>query len=567
MRPTPASSVLLALVECLAVAGCADQGGPACRDSDCVVPPEDACVDAQTLREYDAQGSCDPDAAACEYGHTDRRCEARCAQGRCVSGDPCAGVLCDEPPTNQCQDGSRLRVFDAQGECDPARGACDYPWNDRTCETACLGDRCVGEDPCAGVTCDSPPPARCADDLDLAEYAPIGTCDLQTGRCEYPRSLRACPEGCVLDFCLDLGDDFALVIPAGTRACSDKRSTWDLLGGYQTRMRIAFREGVVRLPRDESGFERDWIEAIELGPGRDLLQPLTAGTFSRTASAGQVEYRFDQLFSGAGETYTLEFVVWFDEAQGAARVRTFDEAFLSPPMAYPSASLDLRVESSAGQTWYLLTCRYDLYLPVLHRVRTADGAELDLEERSFPSDACMLACPTALARATFRLGQDQRQVDDPFRLAFVDGQHNWFDQFLVVFEDPVSDIHALSYFPADQDVPEECVEYLDAQLEQVGSSPVTSHLTVELWPTFDAGTVSVTTCAGYCDQYVGLAEGCEASCPMAGQELAGRCLSDGGWPPSDDWTALAGCDEDFSACAQAGRGYVQCCCSRIAGDW
>jgi hypothetical protein len=400
----------------------------------------------------------------------------------------------------------------------------------------------------------------------LRSYDAAGSCDPGTGACAYGHADQACEEQCAGGGCVELGDDFALVIPEGTRVCSDKRSTHDVFGEYRSRMRVAFREGVVRLPPDQAEFERDWIESIELGPGRERLQPLSEGVFSRTAAAERTEYRFRQAFSGPGGAYALEYAVRFNAAPGQARARVFDEVYLSPPVRYSADTLELRVDDAAGGAWFFFTCSHDLYLPVLHRIQTADGAELTLEERSLPSDACMLACPTGLRRASFRRGQERREVADPFRLAFVDGQHNWFDRFLVVFDEPVAGIHALHYFPQDRDAPEKRVEHLDGALTFLDASAVTSHLTVALGSTFDAGAGTATSCAAHCAQQ-GLYQGCEASCPLGGQALAGRCLPTDGWPPAGDWTALGSCEEDFAACVQAGRGYVQCCCVRIAEDW
>jgi hypothetical protein len=364
-----------------------------------------------------------------------------------------------------------------------------------------------------------------------------------------------------------IGDEYALLIPAGTRACSDKRSTWDVYGGYLNRMRITFVDGTILLPKDQPPFERDWIASIEYGPDKTLLQPSSAGIFTLTSSAGRDDYDFVQLFSDGALTYTLTYNVWFDPADPNDRLRVFDEPYLSPALTYPQKTIDLTVDRGEFERWYFLTCRHDLYLPVIHRVRTADGAELDLEERYLPSDACMLACPTALVRAEFRLGPDHRLVEDPFRLAFVDGQHNWFDRFLVAFDDPVADIRALHFFPTADQAPQQKVDYLDAALDTIRSSPVTGYTVVELWAAFDSATVPATTCTEYCRDYAGLAEACEPSCIVEGQPLAGRCFPTQSWPPTGDWTDLSSCDATFETCAAAGRPFIQCCCSRIADIW
>ena len=99
------------------------------------------------------------------------------------------------------------------------------------------------------------------------------------------------------------------------------------------------------------------------------------------------------------------------------------------------------------------------------------------------------------------------------------------------------------------------------------TSLVTSHTIVDLWPSFDSEALSATNCEEYCRDHIGLAEGCEASCIVEGQTIAGRCFPTQQWPTNDDWTPLSACDEAFDACVGAGRPFIQCCCSRIADSY
>jgi hypothetical protein len=366
---------------------------------------------------------------------------------------------------------------------------------------------------------------------------------------------------------LGIGDEYALVIPAGTQVCSDKRSTWDVYGAYQNRMRITFIEGTVLLPKDQPTFERDWIASIEYTPDKTILQPSSAGIFTMTSSAGRDDYEFVQTFTDGAKTYTLTYKVWFDTTDANDRIRIFDETYMSPALTYPQKTLDLSIDGDEFERWYFLTCTFNLYLPVIHRVQTTDGAQLELEERTFPSpDHCILACPTGFLKATFDLGIHHRPVEDPFRLAFVDSQHNWFDRFIVMFDDPVTDIQGLHFFPHDNDAVDMKVDYLDAGLNIIRETLVTSYHTVELWPSFDSQAVQSNSCTEYC-QWAGLAEACEATCTVEGQPIAGRCLETGTWPATGAWTELETCDTTFDTCTAAGRHYVQCCCSRIGDIW
>jgi hypothetical protein len=366
---------------------------------------------------------------------------------------------------------------------------------------------------------------------------------------------------------LGIGDDYALVIPPGTQVCSDKRSTWDVYGAYRNRMRITFIDGTVVLPKGQPTFERDWISSIEYTPDKTILQPSSAGIFTMTQNVDRDDYEFVQTFTDGNKTYTLTYKVWFDTTDPNDRVRVFDEAYLSPYMAWPQKTLDLAIDGDEFERWYFLTCTFDLYIPVIHRVQTADGAQLELEERWFPSsDHCILACPTGFLKATFNLGIHHRPVEDPFRLAFVDGQHNWFDRFIVAFDSPVTDIHALHFFPHDNNAPDMKVDYLDADLNIIRETLVTDYTTVELWFSFDSRGSQHNSCTEYCN-WAGLADSCEASCTVDGQPIAGRCLETGDWPPTGDTTVLETCDTTFDTCTAAGRPFVQCCCARIGDIW
>jgi hypothetical protein len=61
------------------------------------------------------------------------------------AGDPCAGVVCDQPPADRCQDAGSLLEFAAAGVCEPATGRCEYAATSRTCLGGCQAGRCLEE--------------------------------------------------------------------------------------------------------------------------------------------------------------------------------------------------------------------------------------------------------------------------------------------------------------------------------------------------------------------------------------------------------------------------------------
>ncbi|MBI5510581.1 MAG: hypothetical protein HY903_17630 [Deltaproteobacteria bacterium] len=88
-------------------------------------------------------------------------------------GDPCAGVTCSTPPPSACLDYQTSRYFPPFGTCDA--GHCTYTSTDVACPQGCDLDtgRCAG-DLCRGVACQAPPNSC---------FGATGTCD--DGACIY----------------------------------------------------------------------------------------------------------------------------------------------------------------------------------------------------------------------------------------------------------------------------------------------------------------------------------------------------------------------------------------------
>ena len=127
----------------------------------CQDAPASACIDANTLRVYDAVGQCS--GGTCSYASHDLSCP------NCPACDACAGVTCDMPP-GVC--------FAPAGTC--ANGSCSYSYaNGTSCDD---GDACTDNDSCASGVCSgtrktcNTPPGFC--------YADTGSCS--GGSCSYP---------------------------------------------------------------------------------------------------------------------------------------------------------------------------------------------------------------------------------------------------------------------------------------------------------------------------------------------------------------------------------------------
>lgn len=155
----------------------------------CLDPPENAC-EGSTLVTYSLPGWCD--SGKCEYHKTERICEQGCTVSdgvaHCVGENPCAGVTCDEAP---------FPCLKVPGTC--VNGSCIFEFDDGgPCDD---GDACSTDDRCwkgvcVGllVKCEDPPKPSCRDAKTLLTYSWPGTC--VAGECSYPTNEVFCEGGC-----------------------------------------------------------------------------------------------------------------------------------------------------------------------------------------------------------------------------------------------------------------------------------------------------------------------------------------------------------------------------------
>jgi hypothetical protein len=125
----------------------ASPDAPACAQG-CNAPPAPTCADPMTLATADAAGTCDQ--GSCTYAVTTSTCAFGCAAGACKP-DPCANVTCDTPPSPTCSSTSTLVSYGA-GTC--SAGTCHYASTPQTCAAGCLGSACVGPATNACGVCD-----------------------------------------------------------------------------------------------------------------------------------------------------------------------------------------------------------------------------------------------------------------------------------------------------------------------------------------------------------------------------------------------------------------------------
>jgi len=157
----------------------------------CSEPPDNECLDAQTMRSYSVNGVCEN--GACTYTHEDITCSQGCQDAIC-SGNPCEHVVCDAPP-GPC--------YAQSGSC--SGGVCNYPYlNGKACDD---GNACTGTDMCVSgicigtpLICDSPPDNECVTASIMRSFNSAGTC--MTDACDYNYQDVSCQHGCDDGKCL-----------------------------------------------------------------------------------------------------------------------------------------------------------------------------------------------------------------------------------------------------------------------------------------------------------------------------------------------------------------------------
>lgn len=162
-----------------------------CLGKICDSPPPASCLDSTTQRRFDATGSCVD--GTCTYQSQDTHCTFGCAAAACKV-DPCVGVTCNQPMPNACEDATHLRAYNTVGTC--AAGNCSYASQIIPCN--CVNASCA-VDPCANITCTSPPGTVCSAANTLRTFASTGTC--ASGSCSYAPNDTACTFGCASGAC------------------------------------------------------------------------------------------------------------------------------------------------------------------------------------------------------------------------------------------------------------------------------------------------------------------------------------------------------------------------------
>jgi hypothetical protein len=376
-------------------------GDATCSNGYCAVQCTDECSTAgmdSCVAGTDAVHTCgDYDADSCLEWNTATNCgqNEECENGACVVVDPCAGVVCDNPPADTCV-GDAARRFEATGNCNG--GGCDYDFVDTHCPDGCQNGACLAPT-CGGTTCGAPPANTCASSAELTRYFPLGTCDDATDTCTYQSTTIACSEGCFQGACIQ-GSWETEHPPLAVPDYSSMDITFDAAGNPHIAYCTDYLGDLVYRWRDSSGWHEETVD-----PGLGWTQQSKCEVAIGLDSQGRPmiayhdptnqDLRFARLASGS---WMLDLVATSGFVGRAPSVATTESG--KPIVAFHDVTTqELETAIFDGSDWQLET------------VDTWSGAASPITEiRRHPSGEMHILAGSSRSVARSQGGYDQPEV-------------------------------------------------------------------------------------------------------------------------------------------------------------
>jgi hypothetical protein len=271
----------------------------------------------------------------------------------------------------------------------------------------------------------------------------------------------------------DLGEDFALIIPPGIRACGTTRvHMGDLPASFQGKGRVALRPGLYRLYKEADIFEADLVESVELGPEAVVATPEGPGYFTLSPPEGpdgEYTYWYDQAFQASGKHFQLSLVVYIRLQDGIPRYRavTLDDGNLCDHVSPLFGDW-------GGDSFSFGPCRHTRYECAVYEYWIGNGDKLKAEScQHCPAWYICKADLAELKRAAFaRCGGGGRYVGDYYDMAKSMRHHNWGFDILVRFEEPLDGIYGLYLETGTYSNPGTWAHYLDEDLAIFETHPL-----------------------------------------------------------------------------------------------
>jgi hypothetical protein len=240
--------------------------------------------------------------------------------------------------------------------------------------------------------------------------------------------------------------------------------------------RITLVPGAHRLPTNLRSFPIDFVQEVEFGPRRLPGTPEGEGSCAYAPEGGAHGYDCNQTFLVDGTPLRINYHLQFSD--GAEPV-LFDQEYSAYPM----------MEGFLGPGEDYLTeqiqfadCTQDYYSTWEITFEWENGDQTVFHQPGwnrplhFPGYVGETS-PSNLVWAQVTLGGETREVSDYFHLVYAARHHNWGEEYLVILDPPVGDVHGL-YCMDSGDIgtdPPEFLYYLGADLDPANPLDTTGY--------------------------------------------------------------------------------------------
>jgi hypothetical protein len=230
-----------------------------------------------------------------------------------------------------------------------------------------------------------------------------------------------------------------LEVPAPVTLCTLWRPAYPITQEHAERATLALAPGLTTLPVKPGQATHDLFGDLRYGPAATLAEPVGPGTarvVARPEQPGFVRVELSRDYRVAGRVLQAR-LSYLDVRADALNVRLLNADALTAGSAY----ITLQPPDDPTPSQVLSPCGLDL-LPGHRLDITFDAgqhATLHVKKgRGFQSYhwADLVAAEVTLAAGT-------REVHDFHQLAYDAQRHNWNEEYLVVFDPPLGDAHAL----------------------------------------------------------------------------------------------------------------------------
>lgn len=280
------------------------------------------------------------------------------------------------------------------------------------------------------------------------------------------------PEPCAGEGCAD-PNAFCVIVPAGTELCSQFAENRDVPGELAARFRLEIASGSHALPTQPGTTQMTLFTGGVFGPDQTPIQAPTPGTLTVQDFGGSLSYQYDQTVTAGANTLELTWTV-YDSSRNPFILR---EPFLTSDVGlygavngstmFPDGQLIGGSCDAAGLPLYFAE----------GELANGDGFRLEYRHQiPFAGSG-----PLVLTGAEVRLGGQRIEVRDDFQLVYAGVHHNWDNQFVVIFDQPLTymghPVYGIWIDEADYTCcPVDGVYTLDQNLEKLDALQVTSYL-------------------------------------------------------------------------------------------